>query len=152
MGRNRCILLCKTALIVAGVLGAGSAAALEFRNMSDNAVVYDGASRQATPQFILLRGTPVEVIVAVEKWVKIREVTGGLGWVEKTQLAEPKLVIVTQAQTIVRTQPDESSPAAFSADKDVLLEVLEKPGKAWLKVKHKDGAAGYVSIKAVWGH
>jgi SH3-like domain-containing protein len=152
MGRSRSILLCKAVLIAAGLLGAGSAAALEFRNLNDNAVVYDGASRQATPQFILLRGTPVEVIVAVEKWVKIREVTGGIGWVERTQLADPKLVIVTQAQTIVRAQPDETSPAAFSADKDVLLEIVEKPGKAWLKVKHKDGAAGYVSIKAVWGH
>lgn len=148
---NRHNRLCKAALILSGLLSASEASALEFRNLNEPAVVFDGASRQANPQFILLRGTPVEVIVAVDKWVKIREATGGLGWVEKTQLAELKHVIVTQPTAVVRSQADESSQQAFSVEKDVLLEVLEKPGKAWLKVRHKDGSAGYVSIKAIWG-
>lgn len=133
------------------LIASGSAEALEYRNLSENAIVYDGASRQATPQFILLRGTPVEVIVAVDKWVKLREVGGGLGWVEKNQLVEAKLAIVTQPLAVIRQQADDSAPQVFTASKDVLLEVLDKSSKAWVKVKHKDGSTGFVSIKAIWG-
>jgi SH3-like domain-containing protein len=133
------------------LLVTGKAYALDYRNLTENAIVYDGASRQANPQFILLRGTPVEVIVAVEKWAKIREVGGGLGWVDKAQLGDAKQVIVTQASAAVRQQADDASPLVFSVGKDVLLEVQEKPSKAWVKVKHRDGQTGYISIKAVWG-
>lgn len=138
-------------LALIGWMSSSAANALDFRSLNENAIVYDGASRQAVPQFIVLRGTPVEVIVAVDKWMKVREASGGLGWVEKNQLTEATQVIVTQAVAIVRQQADESAPQVFSATKDVLLEVMEKPGKAWVKVRHRDGSTGFVSIKAIWG-
>lgn len=133
------------------LLATTEATALDYRNLGENTIVYDGASRQASPQFILLKGTPVELIVAVEKWAKIRESGGGLGWVEKTQLTEPRQVITTQAKLVVRQQASETSPAVFTVAKYVLLEVVEKPAKGWVKIKHRDGQSGFVPIKAIWG-
>lgn len=133
------------------LLATTEAFALDYRNLGENAIVYDGASRQASPQFILLKGTPVELIVVAEKWAKIRESSGGLGWVEKTQLTEPRQVMTTQAKLVVRQQANETSPAVLTVAKGVLLEVVEKPAKGWVKVKHRDGPSGFVPTKAIWG-
>lgn len=135
----------------AALLATAEVSAQDYRNLGENAIIYDGASRQASPQFILRKGTPVEVIVTVDKWSKVREVGGGLGWLEKAQLTDPRQVITTQASVIVRQQANEASPAAFSVAKDVLLDVIDKPGKGWIKVKHRDGQTGFVPVKTVWG-
>jgi SH3-like domain-containing protein len=128
-----------------------SASALDFKSLNDNAIVYDGGSTKATPQFILLKGTPVEIILTVDKWAKIREQSGGMGWVEQTLVGDTRQVIVTATLTQIRAQPNENAPVVFSAEKNVLLEVQEKPTGAWLKVKHQDGQSGYISIKSIWG-
>jgi hypothetical protein len=37
-------------------------------------------------------------------------------------------------------------------EKDVVLELLDvKLNNGWLKVKHRDGLVGYVSISSIWG-
>lgn len=138
-------------MAAAWLLGASSAVhALEYKTLAEHAIVYDAGSRQATPQFILLRGTPVEVIVTVEKWVKVREQSGGLGWIERSQIGDGRNLIVV-AGTEVRQQPESASPVVFSVAKDVLLEYQERPTGAWVKVKHRDGQAGYVPLRAIWG-
>lgn len=146
-----CRLSLRVLLLVALAVASGAAGALDFKSLSDNAIAYDAGSSKATPQFILLKGTPVEVIISVDKWVKIREQGGGLGWVERSQLSDAHQVIVTGANVQVRAQADEKAPVVFSADKNVVLEALEKPAGAWLKVKHRDGQSGYIPIKSVWG-
>lgn len=137
-------------LIALLALASGAAHAFDFKTVTDNAVVYDGGSRQANPQFIVLRGTPVEVIVTVEKWVKIREQSGGIGWVERSQIGNAKNVIVLTT-TDVRQQPDNTSPVVFSAAKDLLLESMDQPVGAWIKIKHRDGQTGFVPRRAIWG-
>jgi hypothetical protein len=39
----------------------------------------------------------------------------------------------------------------FSADKGVLLEVIDTVIPGWVKVKHVDGATGFVKASDVWG-
>lgn len=127
------------------------AQALDYKSLSDNAIAYDACSVKATPQYILLKGTPVEQIIAVDKWVKIREQSGSLACVERSSVSDVRTVIVLGADTPVRAQASDSAPVVFSAAKNVLLEMLEKPTGAWVKVKHRDGQTGFVSISAIWG-
>ena len=47
------------------------------------AVLYDAPSAKAKPLFVLGRDTPLEVIVPVEGWIKVRDSGGTIGWVEK---------------------------------------------------------------------
>lgn len=119
--------------------------------MADNAIVYDAGSTKAQPQFILLKGTPVEVIVTVDKWLKVREQGGGMGWVERSSISDSQQVIVSTATADVRQRAEESAALVFQGSKGLLLEVVEKPVGAWLKVRHRDGQSGYVSLKSVWG-
>lgn len=138
-------------LILMSALTTPVAQALDYRSLTGNTPVFDAGSRQATAQFILLKGTPVELIVTLDNWAKIREFGGGIGWVERGLLTERRQLIVTAASTEIRQSPSKDAPVVFVAAKNLLLEPIEKPTGAWIKVKHQDGRMGFVEMKAVWG-
>jgi SH3-like domain-containing protein len=140
-------------LLVAALLftafGAGSA---EYRSVQDNAaVLYDAPSRQATPLFVVSRNYPLEVIVHLEAWVKVRDHAGALTWVEKKSLGDRRMVLVTAASAEARERPEDGAPAAFSAAQNVVLELVEVAPNGWLRVRHADGATGFLRANAVWG-
>lgn len=133
-------------------LSAFSAHAIEYRSVAvDAAILYDGPSAQARKTHLLSRHYPVEVIVVLEKWMKVRDATGALAWVAIKDLSEKRSVLVTSALADVRQSPSASAPLAFQAEKDVALELVELSGSGWVKVKHRDGQTGYVEASRVWG-
>ena len=128
------------------------ASAAEFRSVQDNAaVLYDAPSRQATPLFVVSRSYPLEVIVNLEAWVKVRDHAGALTWIEKKALGDRRMLLVTVPVAEVRQRPDDTAPAAFTAVQNVALELLETAPNSWLRVRHSDGATGFVRAAAVWG-
>lgn len=130
---------------------AASASALEYRSVSvPAAVLYDAPSLQARKLFILSQNYPVEVIVALNKWMKVRDASGTLAWIEIASLGDKRSVLVRIPEAEIRTQPNAAAPLAFKAEQDVALELLSIEG-AWLKVKHRDGLSGYIATKDVWG-
>ena len=133
------------------LLVTAPASALEYKSLAENAVAYDACSTKAQPLFILLKGTPVEVIVSIDKWIKIREQTGGLGCIESRLLTSAQQVIVTDQNADVLTRADPGAPVVFSVVRGVVLEALEKPSGIWLKVRHRDGQTGFIPLKSVWG-
>lgn len=127
------------------------APALEYRSVgADVAVLYDGPSVQAKKLFILSQNYPVEIIVTLDHWLKVRDASGALAWIESKALGEKRSVIVNVAQADIRSQPDSAAALVFRAERDVALELLEISG-AWIKIKHRDGLSGYIAAKDVWG-
>ena len=95
---------------------------------------------------------PVEMVVTIDRWVKVREPAGSLLWLERRQLSDKRTVIVTAARADVRQRPDASAPLAFEAARDVVLELGDKPpADGWIGVRHRDGTTGFVRITQVWG-
>jgi hypothetical protein len=39
----------------------------------------------------------------------------------------------------------------MTADKGVLLELVDPQGGPWVQVRHRDGIAGYVKAADIWG-
>ena len=142
-------------LIVALPLAANAA---DFRSTRDAAtVLYDAPSARAKPLFVYGRDVPVEVLVNVEGWTKIRDAGGTIGWMASASLSDKRMLLV-HAKADVRAAPDDASPLVFRADRDVLLELAEpaaspaataNPG--WVKVRHRDGQSGYVRITQIFG-
>ena len=133
------------------LIASASAVALEFRTVAaEAAVLYDAPSLQAKKLFILSQNYPVEVIVTLEKWMKVRDASGALAWIESDKLGDKRSVLVRAAEADIRSQPDNTAALVFKAEHDVALELLAIDG-AWLKVKHRDGLSGYISAKDVWG-
>jgi SH3-like domain-containing protein len=146
-------------LAVACALGAGMAAAAEYRSTADLAsVLYDAPSVKAKPLFVLGHDTPLEVVVTLEGWVKVRDAAGSIGWVEKRGLSDKRTLVVRVPLAEVLANPDATAPLVFRAEQNVLLELAEPatssgttamPG--WVKVRHRDGQVGFVRIAQIFG-
>ena len=129
------------------------AAAAEFRAASDEAVIlYDAPSTQSQKRFIVSQGYPLEVIVVLQGWVKVRDATGALNWVEAGKVStKQRTVMVKVASAQIRTEADENSPPVFRAQQNVVLDLTETLASGWLKVRHRDGIVGYLRATQVWG-
>jgi len=146
--RARSVLHCGA---LALVLCAAPAAALDFRSVADNAVIlYDGPTAKSSKLFVVNKGYPLEVVVTVEGWVKVRDANGAFSWVEGIKLTDKRTVMVRVPVAEVRVKPDDSAPVAFQAQQHVLLDLVNVSG-GWIQVRHRDGGAGYVRAQQVWG-
>ena len=137
--------------LAALLLAAGPAAALDYRSLAEPAVMYDAPSVKAQPLFVIARYTPVEVVVAVEGWLKVRDATGSLAWIEKRAVVEQRTLLASVARAQVRSQPEANASMVFEAEKGVALELIEAAPPGWAKVKHRDGQTGFVRANQVWG-
>ena len=140
-------------LAAALLLAAGTAAqAVEFLSVGENAaVLYDAPSREAKPLFVVSRHYPLEVIVNLEAWVKVRDHAGALSWIERKLLTHQRMVVVNAPAADVRTRPENDAPLVFTAVQNVALELLGTAPGGWLRVRHSDGANGYMRASFAWG-
>lgn len=141
------------ALAAALLLAASAAAqAADFLSVRENAaVLYDAPSREAKPLFVVSRHYPLEVIVNLEAWVKVRDHAGALSWIERKLLTDQRMVVVVAPSAEARQRPEEGAPLAFVAAQNVALELLGAVPGGWLRVRHPDGADGYLRASVVWG-
>lgn len=139
-----------TIILVAACVQAGHAA--DLRSVSERAaVMYDAPSVRAKKLYVVNQFYPVEIVVNIDSWVKVRDVKGDLSWIEKKALSDRRTVIVTAALADVRQAADEKSPLAFQAREGVILELSEPGTSGWVRVQHRDGQSGYVRNSQVWG-
>lgn len=141
-------------LLVFGLLLLPSlATALDFRSVAvPKAVLYDAPSSAAKKVYLLNQNYPVEVVVNLGEWLKVRDAQGGLNWLEAKQLSSKRSVLVTANKAEIRLAAEANSRLLASVEKDVVLELLEqKPSSAWLKVKHRDGTLGFMLTSSTWG-
>jgi len=138
------------ALVLLGF--ASGVAAAEFRSIAaDGTVMYDAPSLHARKLFVATRLYPVEVVINIDNWVKVRDPAGDLAWVEKKAISDKRTVIVTAAAADIRQAANDLAPRVFRAQRGVALEVAGGPGAGWIGVRHQDGQTGYVRIGQVWG-
>lgn len=130
---------------------AGAVAGAEFRSVAEPAaILYDAPSTKSKKLFVVSHGYPVEVVVVVEGWTKVRDASGDLTWIESRHLTDRRTVVVTAPVAEVREAADDNATVVFQARQSVLLELLEIAG-GWLRVRHRDGQAGFVRASQVWG-
>ncbi len=129
---------------------------ISFINIGDKpAVLFDAPSTRANKTHIVLRQSPLEVLVKLDKWTKVRDYESTIGWVENDTLAArntSRLVIVNVATADIRVAAGASANLVFEAQRSVLLELTSAVAPTgWLGVKHRDGQTGFVRLTQVWG-
>lgn len=129
------------------------AEALEFKSVAvPKATLYDAPSASAKKILLLSQNYPVEIIVNLGEWLKVRDAQGAISWVEAKQLSDRRTVMVITANAEIRSGADVASNLLATVDKDVVLEIADtKLTNGWLKIKHRDGITGFVLISSVWG-
>ncbi len=146
------LLSAPSALVLLGCIVAGQASALDFKSVgAAPAVLYDAPSARGKKVFVAPRNMPVEVILTYGEWSKVRDASGDLAWVESKALAPKRFVVVKAASGRIHSGPEDASPAVFTAEKGVLLEMVEPVSTGWVKVRHRDGQGGFVKANEVWG-
>lgn len=136
-------------LFLTGVVPSGLA--VEYRSVDTPTILYDAPSQKGSKLFVIRRGTPVEMVVVLEGWAKVRDADGGLSWIESKYLGKKRTLIVTAARAQVRQSADEASSLVFEAEKNVAFDLLDSVSGGWLKVRHRDGQTGFVRANQVWG-
>jgi len=143
------------AAAVAVLLAAlATGAVAQVRAIAAPAAMYDGPSKAARKLYAAPRGMPVEVLSTLGAWVKVRDAAGDVLWVERTDLADRRAVVTT-AIAAVRKDPADAAAIVLTADRGVLLDLVdpaagESPA-GWVRVRHRDGVAGFVRSAEVWG-
>ena len=127
------------------------ASAIEYRSVNAATVLYDAPSQRGGKLFVIKRDTPVEVVVSLEGWSKVRDADGGLAWIDKKYLTEKRTLIVVADRAVIRQKAEDGAAMVFEVEKNVVLEYLEPPAAGWVKVRHRDGVSGYVRANQVWG-
>lgn len=134
-------------------LASTPALALEFKSVAvPKAILYDAPSAAAKKVRLLSQYYPVEVIVDLGDWIKVRDARGSISWIEAKHLSAKRMVMVKANNAELRQSADAASALIANLEKDVALEVAEEQlTNGWLKVKHRDGLTGFILISSTWG-
>jgi len=151
MNRKAAAFVCLTALF-ALLCGAGTAYAVDYVSVGEgSAILYDAPSLKAKKLFVVNRHMPFEQVVTLDNWIKVRDRSGGLYWLERRALSNKRYVFALAPLVDVRAEPDFGSTRVIQVRQQVAMELLEATGTGWIKVRHQDGEVGYVSSSEVWG-
>jgi len=132
--------------------GATASYAVDYVSVSENsAILYDAPSTKAKKLFVVNRYMPFEQVVTLDGWVKVRDRSGGLYWIEQRVLSNKRYVYALLPLVDVRTEPDIGAARVFQVRQQIALERIESTGTGWIKVRHQDGDVGYVRVTEVWG-
>ena len=135
------------------LFSTGSVYAAEYVSVKEsNAILYDAPSVKAKKLFVVNRYMPLEQVVVLDSWVKVRDKSGGLYWVEKRLLSSTRYVFTLLPLVDVLDQPADGATRVFQVRQQIALEFLEATGAGWIKVRHQDGEVGYVRSSDVWGN
>ncbi|MEO8332201.1 MAG: SH3 domain-containing protein [Gallionella sp.] len=137
-----CLLLC----------GANAAGAVDYVSVREgSAILYDAPSTMAKKLFVVNRYMPFEQVVTLNSWVKVRDRSGKLYWIEKRVLSNDRYVFALLPVVDVRAGPDFGAARVFQVRQQIALQLIESTGTGWIKVRHLDGNVGYVRSTEVWG-
>lgn len=138
------------ALGLAGI--AGLVGASDYRIVDvPVAILYDSPSQKGQKLYLIRAQTPVEVVVRLEGWAKVRDAEGSLAWIEAANLAEKRNLVVIAAKAEIRQADNAEAPIVAELDKWVAVELLAPAASGWARVKHRDGATGFIHTTQVWG-
>lgn len=145
------------ATAVAVILLGGAtmpALALDYRSVTEPAVLFAGPSDKAQRLYVIAPLTPVELVLTQPGgWSRIRDQKGDMIWIESRFLSPRRMLMVRAERAQVRSQADEKSPLVFEAEKDVVLELMTDPAPSgWARVRHRNGQSGFAKVAQVWGY
>ncbi|MDE2442152.1 MAG: hypothetical protein KGP14_14120 [Betaproteobacteria bacterium] len=143
----------RRALVAFSLLGAASVAlAIDYRSVSvPAAILYDAPSQAGKKLYLIKAQTPVEVVVRLDGWFKVRDAEGTLAWIETKNLADKRTLVVTAPHAEIRQTDKAEATVLVELDKWVAVEFVEPASPGWVKVRHRDGVTGYIRSTQVWG-
>ncbi len=120
---------------------------------SKQAVLLEGPSNTTEKMFIVTEGYPLEVLVSLKDWKKVKDHNGKISWIESKYTHNERTVLILKDGAVIFNQANDKSHKLANVDKFVVLK-LNSPMLVgnWAQVKTQiEGLIGYINSKEVWG-
>lgn len=125
--------------------------AAEFMSIkSEAAILYSAPSANAKRLFVGPKGMPVQVLSLVEPFYKVRDMAGDIVWVDRRALS-PVRKLVSTSQATIRSTNHPVATIVLQVERGVILEPIGEAQAGWIRVRHAEGAQGFVQVSEVWG-
>ena len=117
------------------------------------ALLFEGPSKTTEKLFIVTEGYPLEVLVSLKDWKKVKDHNGKISWVESKNTHNERNVLIIKDDAVIFNQANEKSHKLANVEKFVVLK-LNSPILVgnWAEVKTQiEGLIGFVNAREVWG-
>ena len=143
----------KLAIAILLVLIVVTFASADILSLTNNSVEIRDSSNPYIAQVVLVvpRNYPLSVIEEEGEYYKVSDFKGHEGWVNKTDVAPGRAVVVKVNSANIRKGPGTGHDLLFHANRGVAFKVLERKDD-WLKVEHKSRRICWISLSLVWGN
>ena len=117
------------------------------------AILFAGPSKTTEKMFIVTEGYPLEVLVSLKDWKKIKDHNGKISWIESKYTHNERTVLILKDDAIIFNQANENSHKLANVDKFVVLKLNSAMLVGnWAQVKTQiEGLIGFINSKEVWG-
>ena len=125
----------------------------EFRSVaSSKTILYEAPSATTKRVYLVDEGYPLEIIVNLGDWLKVRDPYGTLSWAESKNLQSKRTVIVKADKANIYKEPESKSTLVATIEKDVVIELSDPLiTNGWIKVRYQQDLDGYIQTSQVWG-
>ena len=125
----------------------------EFRSVAfAKTILYEAPSATTKRVYLVGEGYPLEIIVNLGDWLKVRDPYGTLSWVESKNLQSKRTVIVKVDKANIYKDPESKSALVATIEKDVVIELSDPLiANGWIKVRYQQDLDGYIQTSQVWG-
>ena len=125
----------------------------EFRSVaSTKTILYEAPSATTKRVYLVGEGYPLEIIVNLGDWLKVRDPYGTLSWAESKNLQSKRTVIVKVDKANIYKEPESKSTLVATIEKDVVIELSDPLiTNGWIKVRYQQDLDGYIQTSQVWG-
>ena len=120
---------------------------------ADQAFLHEAPSDSTKKSFIVTRGYPLEVIVSLKEWKKVKDHEGLINWIKTSDLSSKRSVLNLKGDNPIYLEPSSASPILAKVNENVTLELLDaKKIDDWVKVYSKVGdIEGFIKASDLWG-
>lgn len=116
----------------------------------DNVNLRTGPGTRYRIAWHLDKGYPLMVLSSKNKWYRVKDFEGDIGWIYKSLTTRAPHVVVKKGKINVRSRPTTKSSVIAKAYKGVVFKTIAS-SNGWVKVQHDKGLSGWVLRKLVWG-
>ena len=120
---------------------------------SDQAFLHEAPSGSTKKAFIVTKGYPLEVIVSLKEWKKVKDHEGLINWIKTSDLSSKRTVLNLKGDNSIYLEPSSASPILAKVNENVTLELLDaKKIDDWVKVYSKvSDIEGFIKATDLWG-
>ena len=117
------------------------------------AILFQGPSNVTEKLFIVTEGYPLEVLVSLKDWKKVKDHNGKISWIESKYTHKERTVLILNDDAVIFNQANDKSHKLANVDKFVVLKLNSSMLiDNWAQVKTQiEGLIGFINSEEVWG-